>query len=136
MTFEEWVAGVPESIKRDPLWNFQAYPKALFLADSAWEDSEAMMKDPRGRAIAEQLIRSAGSIAANLEEGFGRGFGKDYAYFQRVSLGSARETRGWYYRGRRLLSPETLNSRMVLLSEIIAILVQSSNYQRQHSTRK
>jgi four helix bundle protein len=33
------------------------------------------MKDIRGRAIAEQLIRSVGSICANIEEGYGRGFG-------------------------------------------------------------
>jgi four helix bundle protein len=121
---------VPECLKRDSLWSFQVYPKALFLSDLAWEDCGAMMKDPRGRAIAEQMIRSAGSIPANLEEGFGRGFGKDNAYFQRIALGSARETRGWYYRGRRLLTEEVLKHRLALVSEIIAILVPATAYQR------
>jgi four helix bundle protein len=130
MTYDEWVASVPGCIKSDPLWSFQVYPKALFLADLAWSDCELMMKEPRGRAIAEQLVRSTGSIAANLEEGFGRGFGKDYAYFQRIALGSARETRGWYYRGRRLLSEEVLNHRLALVTDIIAMLVSTSAYQR------
>jgi hypothetical protein len=29
MRFEEWGAHVPESFKRDPVWEFAAYPKAL-----------------------------------------------------------------------------------------------------------
>jgi four helix bundle protein len=103
--YEEWLARVPESIKQDPLWDFQVYPKALLLSDLAWEDTNRMMKDPRGKMIARQLVDSAGSICANIEEGHGRGFGKENAYFQRVALGSARESRGWYYRSRRFLDP-------------------------------
>ncbi len=131
-SYEEWLEQVPESIKKDPLWNFQVYPKALLLADLAWEDTGQMMRDSRGKAIAEQLIRSVGSICANLEEGHGRGFGKENAYFQRVALGSARESRGWYYRGRHLLGPQVSSHRIGLLDEIIAALVLSSKEQRQH----
>lgn len=57
-SYEEWLKQVPESIKADPLWSFQVYPKALLLADLAWEDTGRMMQDRRGKAIAEQLIRS------------------------------------------------------------------------------
>ena len=135
MNYEEWVAQVPESVKRDSLWNFQVYPKALLLSDLVWEDTDRMMKDPRGRVIARQLIRSAGSICANIEEGHGRGFGKDNAYFQRVALGSARESRGWYYRGRRFLTGEVCDHRIQLLDEIIAALVLSSGQQRQYRKR-
>jgi len=131
-SYEEWVAQVPESMKQDPLWNFQVYPKALFLSDLAWEDTDRMMKDPRGRVIARQLIDSVGSICANLEEGHGRGFGKENAYFQRVALGSARESRGWYYRGRRFLKPQVFKHRIGLLDEIIAALVLSSGQQRKY----
>ncbi|NIO71870.1 MAG: four helix bundle protein [Anaerolineae bacterium] len=133
--YEEWLAQVPESMKRDPLWNFQIYPKALFLSDLAWEDTDQMMKDPRGRVVAQQLTDSIGSICANIEEGHGRGFGKENAYFQRVALGSARESRGWYYRGRRFLSPEVFEHRVQLLDEIIAALVLSSERQRQYRKR-
>ena len=87
------------------------------------------MRDLRGQAVARQLIRSAGSVSANIEEGYGRGFGKDRNYFLRVSTGSARETRGWYYRGRHLLSPSVVEHRLNLVSEIIALLVTEHKLQ-------
>lgn len=136
MTYEEWELQVTEEIKADALWEMEAYRLALFLYDLAWEDCEKLMKDLRGREVARQLIRSAGSIAANIEEGFGRGFGKEYAYFLRVSLGSTRETRGWYYRSRRLLSFAVVQHRINLLSQITALLVTAAHQQRQNTRRK
>jgi four helix bundle protein len=131
VTYEEWEQGVSEVIRADPVWQFYAYRRALFLYDLAWEDCERLMRDLRGRAVARQLIRSAGSISANVEEGYGRGFGKDRNYFLRVSTGSACETRGWYYRSRHLLSPAVLEHRLNLLSEIVALLVTELKQQRQ-----
>jgi four helix bundle protein len=133
--YEEWLAQAPDSIKQDPLWNFQVYPKAFLLSDMVWEDTDRMMKDPRGRVIAKQLIGSVGSICANIEEGHGRGFGKENAYFQRVALGSARESRGWYCRGRRFLDPKVAKHRIQLLDEIIAALILSSEQQRKYRKR-
>jgi len=97
MTYEEWLENVPSSLTEDSLWGFKTYRKALFLSDLAWIDCDNLNNDYKGKAIAWQLIDSAGSVAANIEEGYGRRFGKDYARFLRISLGSAREARGWYY---------------------------------------
>ncbi len=132
MEFQDWLRTVPESLKRDPLWGFHIYPKALYLSDLAWQDTDAMMKDLRGREVASQLVRSVGSVCANLEEGHGRGFGKENAHFQRIALGSAREARGWYYRSQRFLGPEVIAQRMRLLDEIVASLVLASQTQREH----
>lgn len=33
MTYEEWEAGVHERVKREPVWEFLGYRKALFLYD-------------------------------------------------------------------------------------------------------
>ena len=128
--YETWLKQVPPAIKNDSLWNFEIYRKALYLADLAWFDAEQLMKDPRGRGIAWQLVDSTGSVAANIEEGFGRGFGKDYARFLRISLGSAKEARGWYYRGRHVWPPNLLQKRLALISDIISGLVITSNQQR------
>jgi four helix bundle protein len=93
--YEEWVQQVPESLRNDPIWKFAAYPKALFLFELAWDDSGQLMHDVRGRVIAGQLIRSTGSINANIDEGFGRGIeAREYVQFLRYALGSTRETRG------------------------------------------
>jgi len=135
MNFDEWKREVPERIKAEPEWKFYAYPRALFLYDLVWEDCEKFMKDRRGHAIAEQIIDSAGSISANIEEGYGRGIGtKSYLYFLRVAIGSARETKGWYFRGRHLLSAEMLEHRLVLVDEIIALLAtEMARHQKVHS---
>jgi hypothetical protein len=29
MKYEEWLAQVPEALKRDPLWKFDAYPNLI-----------------------------------------------------------------------------------------------------------
>ncbi|MDY6874752.1 MAG: hypothetical protein SWK90_00890 [Chloroflexota bacterium] len=68
MNFEEWKEKVPERIKAEPEWKFYAYPKALFLYDLVWEDCGKLMRDHRGKAVAQQIIRSAGSVSANIEE--------------------------------------------------------------------
>ena len=124
MRFDEWVAKVPDSLKRDPVWGFAAYPKALLLADLAWEDSGKMLDDVRGKAVARQLIRGAGSVSANIDEGYGRGIDRaEYVQFLRFALGSARESRSWYFKARALLADEIVQHRMNLCSEIIALLV-------------
>jgi len=132
MRYEEWLAGVPESLKQDPIWKFEAYPKALLLYDLAWTDSERMMNDPRGRAIARQLVESAGSVSANIDEGFGRGVDRgEYAQFLRYALGSAREARSWFYKARYFLSADVIQHRMDLCTEIIALLVTTINRHKQ-----
>lgn len=128
MTYEEWLQQIPEGLRNDPIWQFEAYPKATLLFDLLWEDSNRLMKDVRGREIAKQLIRSAGSISANIDEGFGRGIERgEYLQFLQYALGSARETRSWYYKGRGLLSTDVTEHRMNLCSEIIALLVNNIN---------
>ena len=129
MNYGEWMEKVPQSIKGDPLWDLEIYRKSLFLYDLAWFDCDKMLKHDLGRPLARQLIRSSGSISANIEEGFGRGFGKDYARFLRIALGSARESRGWYYKGRHLLKPDVLEHRFTLLNPIIAGLTTLANQQ-------
>ncbi|MFQ6015617.1 MAG: four helix bundle protein [Anaerolineae bacterium] len=122
---------MPDSLKNDPIWKFEAYPKALLLYDLTWEDTNRLLKDAQGSKLAEQLIDSAGSISANIDEGFGRGIeGGEYIQFLRYALGSARETRSWYYKARRLLTAEVVRHRIALCDEIIVTLVTTIKQRR------
>lgn len=118
---------------RDRLENFGAYQKAMQLWDLFWEDSESLKRDFRGLEIARQMTRSIGSISANMEEGYGRGFGRELAQFYRYSRGSARESKGWYLRARFLLPAEVVAARVALLDEIIGILVTTLNRRQKRS---
>ena len=82
---------------------------------------------PNGRAsavIANQLLRSAGSISANIAEGFGRRMGKEYTHYLIVARGSTTETVNWYLNCRdlNLVDKETFKERSSRLEEILKML--------------
>jgi four helix bundle protein len=131
-SLEEWTETVHSTIKGSPLWDFHVYQKVLFVYDLAWEDCGKLLKDKRGEMISRQLISSVGSISANIEEEYGRGFGPDYAYRLRIAIGEARESQGWYWRANKLLSQSVLDHRLSLFDEIIAMLVPIIKQQSNH----
>ena len=130
LSFQAWVASVPEEIKDDALWTARFYQKALFLYELCWLDCKPWYEDIRGRVVAAQIIRSSGPISANIEEGYGRGFRRDYARFLTIAAASARETKGWYFRARYLSNQPTVKHRIRLCNEIIGMLVPIIKQQR------
>lgn len=112
---------------RDNLENYVVYAKSNILFDKVFDDTDEIMFDVRGKELARQLVKSAGSISANIEEGYGRGYGKEFAYFLRISRGSARETKGWYNRAKKLLDPDLIDERMKEIDEVISLLVSMIN---------
>jgi four helix bundle protein len=123
MTYNDWEESVPDVIKDDVLWTVTAYRLALFLNDIAWRDVKRLAKEVCTRSLSDQLYRSTGSVCANIEEGYSKISAKDRARFYEYSLGSARESRGCYYRGRHVLGEKVANHRMDLLTEIIKLLL-------------
>jgi len=130
MRYDEWEQSVPETIRGDSLWKVKAYRLALFLTDVGWHDVTKLMKDRRTVRLSDQLYRSLGSISANLAEGYSRGTGKDRARFYEYSLGSARESRDWYYKGRHILREDVTQHRLQLLTEVIRLLLTMVPQQR------
>lgn len=110
---------------KDRLDEIVFYQLALELWDSCWDDTEVMLNDIRGKEITKQLIRSVGSISADIEEGYGRGFGKEYPQFLRIARGSARESKGWYRKSNKLLSEVVVADRTKKLDSIISMLTKS-----------
>ncbi|MGH7600590.1 MAG: four helix bundle protein [bacterium] len=136
MNYEEWEKTVPQAIKGDSVWKVTAYRLALFLADLGWQDVTALMKDRRTIGLSDQLYRALGSISANIEEGYSRGTGKDRARFYEYALGSARESRGWYYKGRHILGEAVVQHRLQLLTEVIRLLLTMVPDQRGYMIRE
>ena len=130
MEYEEWVSSVPKEIAGDSLWKMEAYRLALFVADVGWQDVTKLMRDKRTLGLSDQLYRALGSISANLAEGYSRGTGKDRARFYEYALGSTRESRDWYYKGRHVLGEEITNNRMNLLAQIIRLVLTMVPQQR------
>lgn len=130
MNYEEWEKDVPGTITGDSLWKMKAYQLALFMADVGWHDVTKLMQDRRTIGLSDQLYRALGSIGANLAEGYSRGTGRDRTRFYEYSLGSARESRDWYFKGRHVLGETITPHRLQLLTEIIRLLLTMVPQQR------
>jgi four helix bundle protein len=124
MKYQEWLAQIPAEIRDDPLWKSEVYRLALFLGDLAWHDAVKLAEKPFARSLSDQLLRAAGSISANICEGYSRASGKDQARFYEYALGSAREARDWYFKARHALNEEAVQHRLNLLSQIIRQLLR------------
>ncbi len=131
MNYDEWENSVPGEIKGDVLWTVKAYRYALFMSDLCWFDVTKLMEDKRTLDLSDQLYRATGSISANIAEGYSRSTGKDRARFYEYALGSARESRDWYYKGRYVLSENVAQHRSGFLTEIIRLLITMIPQQRQ-----
>ena len=74
---------------------------ADFVDLVAWQEAVALVREVvrltsqvRGAGavnVADQMLRAAESIPANIAEGYGRGLGRDFARFLRVAAASAAE---------------------------------------------
>ena len=107
--------------------NFSAPRKSLELFDFVVADLRPRSKPAALARLVAQPLASADSIAANIEEGYGRGSAKDYSHFLIIARGSAQETGGRYQRLKPWLAPDVIAARVALCGEIIAILTASIN---------
>jgi four helix bundle protein len=130
VNYAEWVNNVPVSIRDDSLWKMTVYRLSLFACEIAWHDVTKLIRDKRTEALADQLYRAVGSISANLAEGYSRGTGKDRARFYEYALGSARESRDWYYKARHILGNEVVEHRISWLTRVIQLLLKMVPQQR------
>ena len=136
MKYDEWEGSIPASIGGDPLWQMKVYRFALFAADVGWHDVTKLIKDRRTLDVSDQLYRSVGSVGANISEGYSRSSGKDRARFYEYALGSARESRGWYFNNRHILGTEVAEHRMNLLPHIIRLLLTIVPSERAYSLKE
>jgi four helix bundle protein len=134
--YDEWEQSVPDSITGDFLRRMHVYRLALFASDTSWEDVSLLIKDRRTIALADQLYRSVGSISANIAEGYSRASDKDQARFYEYALGSARESRDWYYKARHALGESIMIPRIEVLTRIIRMLLATIKNHRNTTLRE
>ena len=123
MTYEEWEEAVPPSVRADGSWKVQAYRLSLHFAACVWEDTELLGQDHRSTSIPAQLCRAAGSIAANIAEGYGRRSPIDRARYFEYALGSAAESRTWYIMCRPGLVAGLGEKRLEQLASVTRLLL-------------
>ena len=136
MNYAEWLSTVPSEITNDPIWKLEVYRLALFVDDIGWNDVIALSKNNLMWGVADQSHRSLGSISANLTEGYSRSRGLDRARFFEIALGSARESRDWYYKSRHILPIEVVKHRMELITRVVSMLTPMISHQRRNSIRE
>ncbi len=126
----------------DRLESFGIYKLACQLFDDFWKDTEILGKDYRGRELVKQQVRSLDSICANIEEGYGRGFGKELPQHLKIARGEARESRGRYNRSRHLLPSTVVQQRINTLNQIISglthtiVTLENKTRQNQHGPKE
>ena len=86
--------------------------------------------------LSDQLYRALGSVSANIAEGYSRGTGRDRARFYGYALGSARESRDWYYKACHILDGSVVEHRLSLQTQIIRLLLKMVPDQRKRAIRE
>jgi four helix bundle protein len=132
MKFDDWLQTIPPEITNDALWQMTLYRQALFLGELGWCDATKLLSDRRTIRLSDQLYRAIGKISSNIAEGYSKASGKDQARFYEYALGSAREARDWYYKGRYILGEEVFLHRSRLLVNIIRQLLNLIPRHRGH----
>lgn len=86
----------------------RVYQLALFVFQVAQRDIETLKQKKARSDLINQLYRAAGSVPANIVEGYGRNSGKERRHFFEVALGSAREVDLWYQESEALLGAQVV----------------------------
>jgi four helix bundle protein len=120
---ESCPAELDSATTADPVWRLPAYRYAVLALQEGWPDVGALARRPTTVAIAGQLYRALGSVAANLAEGYSRSSGADRARLYEYALGSARECVVWYRAAMPVLGDQTTTKRVQHLQQIIRLLL-------------
>lgn len=133
--FIVWQRDLPVEITSDALWTCAAYRLATFVADRSWDDITRLAADARTANIAAQFGEALGSIGANYTEGYSRRSARDRCRFYEYSLGSARESRDWCFKGRHVIGDARTRETLKLLTRIAQLLTVTIVRERGRATR-
>lgn len=111
----------PEKVRRFTDLDVWRMSHELFL--DLMVDLEGLPRTRVASVLTDQLIRSLGSVGANIAEGFNRSKAK-YLNCIDIALGEANETENWLYKIRdaKLLARESANSHVLRIIQVEKML--------------
>jgi len=106
--------------------DLKVWQKAHCLFLAVFKDIEGFPDSRSATVLAEQLMRSTGSVSANIAEGFNRTRRK-FLNSLDIALGEANETENWLYKARDagFMAPEAAKQRLLAVIEIEKMLTQA-----------
>jgi four helix bundle protein len=110
---------------RDPLETVAAYRLAREFATGALADAGRLRRSALTREIAAQLLTAAGSVCANIAEGYSRGTVADRKKFYEYALGSARECQAWYETSGTPV-PESQLARLTSIRRLLLTMIRNA----------
>jgi four helix bundle protein len=123
MELDEWVGQAPRAMREAAIWKVRAFQIASYVATLAAEDAIMLEGAARFARVVAQLVGAAGSIAANITEGYSRMSRKERIKYYEYALGSANETSSWYQSAANGLAPDVLENRLTYLARISQLLL-------------
>ncbi len=111
-------------MKNDTTWKQEYFSRLVSFSVDILKFSDTFRTNRTLAPVADQIIRSATSIGANVHEAQGAGSKKDFAHFLQIALKSGRETLYWLevleaYKGAPSPKLESLHGEC---NEIVNIL--------------
>jgi four helix bundle protein len=122
-TQRAWELTCSSSITSDVIWKLDAYRASLYLLHAARHDCRILRRKQHADAVVSQLLHAAGSVSANLAEGYSRSTRNDRLRFFGYALGSVRECLTWYEAARGALTGAVIDDRLLRLSRIRSLLL-------------
>jgi len=93
----------------------------LFL--DTWKDIQQLSKNLANRIIIDQILRSVGSISANIAEGFNARSTRQYISFLDIAKRATAESENWFYKLKDLgLLGQIIDKRISECIEISKML--------------
>ena len=104
--------------------NLKVWQKADTLFFEICDEIKSWPYNTITQELTKQLFRAAGSVSANITEGYGRGTKKEFKHFLHIARGSAVEIDNWLSKahGLKLISPEKYADYEGKINEIVKML--------------